>query len=103
MSPLKSESSLERLRLQLGGWWPDLIKKGSNGSTFVQSQSKAIRHSGTSGKKFGAATHLWNVDPRFRKRLLLERDEARADSQAQGSVLELQIKFSSSAIRLRFF
>ena len=91
MSPLKV-ILIGTLAPSTSGWWPDLIKKGSNGSTYVQSligdpslwdQWKEIRR----------CNPLWNVDPRFRKRLLLERDEARADSRLKARFLSYRLNF----------
>ena len=93
MSPLKV-ILIGTLAPSTGGWWPDLIKKGSNGSTFVQSivgdpakwdQWSEIRR----------CNPLWNVDPRFRKRLLLERDEARADSRLKARFLSYRLNYPS--------
>ena len=91
MSPMKVVL-IGTLAPATSGWWPDLIKKGSNGSTFVQSiqgdpslwdQWKEIRR----------CNPLWNVDPRFRKRLLSERDEARADSRLKARFLSYRLNF----------
>ena len=77
-----------------GGWWPDLIKKGSNGSTFVQS-IVGDPERWTEWSEIARCNPLWTVDPRFRKRLLLERDEARADSRLKARFLSYRLNFPS--------
>ena len=76
------------------GWWPDLIKKGSNGSTFVQSLI-GDPEKWASWSEIGRCNPLWNVDPSFRRRLLLERDEARADSRLKARFLSYRLNFPS--------
>ena len=74
------------------GWWPDLIEAGSQGSTYVQSiQGDASLWD--QWKEIRRCNPLWNVDPRFRKRLLLERDEARADSRLKARFLSYRLNF----------
>ena len=74
------------------GWWPDLIKKGSNGSTYVQS-IQGDPSQWDQWKEISRCNPLWNVDPRFRKRLLLERDEARADSRLKARFLSYRLNY----------
>ena len=93
MSPMKVVL-IGTLAPSTSGWWPDLIKKGSNGSTYVQSivgdPSKWDQW-----KEIARCNPLWNVDPRFRKRLLLERDEARADSRLKARFSSYRLNFPS--------
>ena len=63
MSPLKV-ILIGTLAPSTSGWWTDLIQKGSNGSVPTSRVSKAIRHSGTSGKRYPGATlfGMWTPD-----------------------------------------
>ena len=72
------------------GWWVDLVEAGSTGSTYVQSivgdpekwdQWPEIRR----------CNPLVDVSPRFRKRLLEERDEARRDTRLKARFLSFRL------------
>ena len=77
------------------GWWPDLIEAGSQGSTYVQSiQGDAERWS--EWGEIARCNPLWNVDARFRKRLLLERDEARRDTRLKSRFLSYRLNLPTS-------
>ena len=77
------------------GWWPDLIEAGTQGATYVQSiQGDAERWSEWS--EIARCNPLWNVDPRFRKRLLLERDEARRDTRLKSRFLSYRLNLPTA-------
>ncbi len=63
-----------------GGWWHDLVKAGSTSSTYVQSlQGDAEKWA--EWREIKRVNPLTAISPEFRKRLKLEREEARGDSR----------------------
>ena len=74
----------------MGGWWHDLIADGSKGSTFVQAlQGDAEKWS--SWAEIRRCNPLTAISPEFRKRLLVERDDARLDSRLKARFLSFRL------------
>ena len=73
-----------------GGWWPDLIKDGSRGSTYVQALRGKIDDEDdlwwTRWPEIARCNPLSRIDVKFRKKLLEERDAGAEGLPAQGSV-----------------
>ena len=74
----------------MAGWWHDLIKAGSTSSTYVQ----ALR--GNPDKwdvwaEIKRVNPLTAISPEFRKRLKLEREEARGDSRLKARFLSYRM------------
>ena len=72
------------------GWWHDLIADGSHGSTFVH------RLQGDPAKwdhwsEIRRCNPLTAISPEFRKKLLEERDAARADSRLKARFLSYRL------------
>ena len=73
-----------------GGWWHDLVDAGSHGSTYVQALQG-------DPKKWDQWPEIRRVNPLveisadFRKKLLAERDEARADTRLKARFLSYRL------------
>ena len=77
------------------GWWHDLIDGGSRGTTVVH----ALRGDPEKWEKWSEIRRcnpLTAVSPEFRKKLLAERDEARADSRLKGRFLSYRLNVPSA-------
>ena len=72
------------------GWWHDLIDGGSHGSTHVTSL-KADPTKWDSYPEIRRVNPLMSVFPDSRKKLLAERDEARADSRLKSRFLSFRM------------
>ena len=71
------------------GWYHDLIADGTTDTTYVQSlQGDAEKWSEWSEIK--RCNPLTAISPEFKKRLRVERDAARVDSQIEGQVSVVQ-------------
>ena len=73
-----------------GGWWHSLIDGGTHGSAYVQSLK------GDPGKwdrwpEIRRCNPLSNIDATFRRKLLEERDAARADSRLKARFLSYRL------------
>ena len=74
----------------LAGWWPELVRAGSHGSTYVQSKE------GNPAKwdqwpEIKRANPLMAAFPESRKTLLEERDAARKDSRLKARFLSYRL------------
>ena len=78
----------------VSGWWPDLIAKGSTGSTYVQS-IMGDPEKWDQWPEIRRCNPLVDVSPRFRKRLLEERDEARRDERLKARFLSYRLNLPS--------
>ena len=72
------------------GWWHDLIADGSHGSTYVQSL-QADRSKWDRWSEIRRCNPLTAISPKFRSKLLEERDKARADSRLKGRFLSYRL------------
>ena len=72
------------------GWWPELIARGSHGTTYVQAL-QGDRETWDSWHTIRKANPLTAISPEFRARLLEERDEARADSRLKARFLSFRL------------
>ena len=92
-SPMKA-ILLSTLAPATSGWWHELVEKGSTASTYVQSivgnESKWDQW-----PEIARCNPLWTTDPRFRRRLLEERDEARSDSRLKARFLSYRLNLPS--------
>ena len=64
----------------MAGWWPDLVKDGSNGSTYVMALQGDINR-WDQWPEIRRVNPLTAIDAGFRKKLLEERDKAREDTR----------------------
>ena len=73
-----------------GGWWHDLIADGTTGTTYVQAlQGDAEKWS--TWAEIRRCNPLTAISPEFRKRLLVERDDARVDSRLKARFLSFRL------------
>lgn len=72
------------------GWWHDLIGAGSHGSTYVQAL-QGDRETWDNWHTIRKANPLCNGFPEFRRKLLEERDAARADSRLKARFLSFRL------------
>ena len=63
-----------------GGWWHELVKTGSTSSTYVQAL-QGDPDKWETWSEIKRVNPLTAISPEFRKRLKLEREEARGDSR----------------------
>ena len=78
-----------------GGWWHDMIRDGSHGSTYVQ----ALQGDPATWDQWPTirkANPLCNVSPTMRRKLLEERDAARADSRLKARFLSYRLNVPSA-------
>ncbi len=78
----------------VSGWWHDLIDGGTHGATYVQALQ------GDANKwdywpEIRRCNPLTAVSPEFRKKLLAERDAARADSRLKARFLSYRLNLPS--------
>ena len=92
-SPMKV-LAVSTLAPSTDGWWVDLIEGGSQGSTYVQSIVGDIDRWDQWGE-IRRCNPLSAVSKRFRKRLLLERDEARRDTRLKARFLSYRLNYPS--------
>ena len=86
-SPLKA-LFIGTLAPAQGGWWHDLIDRGSHHSTYVQA-IQGDRETWDSWQTIRKANPLTAISPEFRKQLLEERDAASGRPSAESSVFVL--------------
>ena len=78
----------------MAGWWHDLVKGGSKGSTYVQSlQGNPERWD--QWTEIRRCNPLTMVSANFRRKLLEERDEARRDSRLKARFLSYRLNIPS--------
>ena len=70
-----------------GGWWHDLVQDGSRRSTYIQALQGDLKR-WDQWPEIRRCNPLSNIDAKFRRKLLEERDDARRDSR-------LKARFSS--------
>ncbi len=93
-SPLKAVF-IGTLAPALSGWWHDLVRDGSHGSTYVQclqGDADTWDHWNTIRK----CNPLAAIDSGFRKKLLEERDAARADTRLKARFLSYRLNLPSA-------
>ena len=73
-----------------GNWWHNLIADGTTGSTYVQALQGDIER-WDQWSEIRRCNPLTAVSPAFRKRLLEERDAARADSRLKARFLSYRL------------
>ena len=84
-SPMRS-IYIGTLAPSTSGWWHDLVKGGSNGSTYVQAlQGNPERWD--QWPEIRRCNPLTAISPAFRRKLLQERDAARRDSRLKARFL----------------
>ena len=88
-SPLKA-LFLGTLAPATGGWWHDLIAKGSHHSTYVQA-IQGDRETWDQWQTIRKANPLTAISPEFRKQLLEERDAARDDLRLKARFLSYRL------------
>ena len=88
-SPLKA-LFLGTLAPATGGWWHDLIAKGSHHSTYVQA-IQGDRETWDQWPTIRKANPLTAISPEFRKQLLEERDAARDDLRLKARFLSYRL------------
>ena len=72
------------------GWWAEMIADGSNGSTFVQAL-QGDRSTWDCWPTIRRVNPLTAISPEFRKKLLSERDKARADTRLKARFLSYRL------------
>ena len=74
----------------MSGWWHDLVSDATTGTTYVQSlQGNAEKWD--TWAEIRRCNPLTAISPEFRKRLLVERDEARLDSRLKARFLSFRL------------
>ena len=73
-----------------GGWWHDLISDGSRASTYVQSL-QGDKETWDSWPTIRRANPLTAISADFRRKLLEERDAARADTRLKARFLSFRL------------
>ena len=76
------------------GWWPNLIKDGSHGSTYVQAL-KGDPEKWDDLREVKRVNPLYGVDAKFRAKLREERDGARSDSRLKARFLSYRLNVPS--------
>ena len=74
----------------LSGWWHDLVQTGTKGSTYVQAVH-GDREKWDKWAEIQRCNPLSRVDPKFREKLLQERDAARRDSRLKARFLSYRL------------
>ena len=93
-SPLKAVY-IGTLAPSTGGWWHDLVKGGSHGSTYVQAlQGDAEKWD--SWPEIRRCNPLVEISPEFRIKLLSERDAARRDSRLKARFLSYRLNLPTA-------
>ena len=72
------------------GWWPQMITRGSHGSTFVQALQGDVEK-WDQWSEIKRCNPLTAISKEFRKKLLEERDEARKDSRLKARFLSYRL------------
>ena len=79
----------------MSGWWHDLITDGTTGTTYVQSLMGNAETWDT-WAEIRRCNPLTAISPDFRKRLLVERDSARADSRLKARFFSFRLNRPSA-------
>ena len=74
----------------MSGWWHDLITDGTSGTTYVQSLM-GNAEVWDSWAEIRRCNPLTAISPEFRRRLLVERDDARGDSRLKSRFLSYRL------------
>ena len=74
----------------MSGWWHDLIADGSGGTTYVQALQGKVEAWDT-WAEIRRCNPLTAISSDFRKRLLVERDDARVDSRLKARFLSFRL------------
>ena len=77
------------------GWWHDTVADGSTATSYVQMLQGDMER-WDQWPEIRRCNPLCNVDARFRKRLLLERDKAREDSRRKAEFLSYRLNLPSA-------
>ena len=78
-----------------GGWWAELIARGSHGTTYVQAL-QGDRETWDNWHTIRKANPLTAISPEFRARLLEERDEARGDSRLKARFCSFRLNLPTA-------
>ena len=78
----------------VSGWWHDMIEDGSHGSIYVQAL-RGIPERWDKWPEIRRVNPLTAISPPFRKKLLEERDAARADSRLKARFLSYRLNVPS--------
>ena len=76
------------------GWWHDLVKAGSTSSTYVQAL-RGNPDKWAEWREIKRVNPLTAISPEFRKRLRLEREEAKGDSRLKARFLSYRLNVPS--------
>ena len=77
------------------GWWPELIEAGSHGSTYVQALVGDPER-WDNWHEIRRCNPLVSISPMFRRKLLEERDAARADTRLKARFLSYRLNVPSA-------
>ena len=77
------------------GWWIDMVADGSVGSTYVQAL-QADRKKWDNWREIKRVNPLTAISARFRKKLIEERDAARADSRKRARFLSYRLNLPTA-------
>ena len=92
-SPMKA-IFIGTLAPSLDGWWINLVSDGTGPTTYIQSL-QGDRAKWDSWAEIKRCNPLTAVSPEFRKRLLVERDQARLDSRLKARFLSYRLNLPS--------
>ena len=92
-SPLRS-LYIGTIAPAVSGWWPDLIDDGTYGSTYVQAL-QGDPEKWEQWPEIRRCNPLVAVDAKFRRKLLEERDKARADTRLKARFLSYRLNVPS--------
>ena len=93
-SPLKA-LYIGTLAPSHSGWWPELIERGTTGSTYVK-VLQGDRETWDSWQTIRKANPLTAISREFRAKLLEERDAARKDSRLKARFLSYRLNLPSA-------
>ena len=79
----------------LGGWWHDLVERGTGASTYVKLLQGA-RESWDKWPTIRKANPLTAIAPEFRRKLLEERNAARGDSRLKSRFLSYRLNIPTA-------
>ncbi len=78
----------------MSGWWHELVKTGSTSSTYVQAL-RGDPDKWDEWREIKRVNPLTTISPEFRRRLKLEREEARGDSRLKARFLSYRMNVPS--------
>ena len=79
----------------IDGWWHDLVKAGSTDASYVQAL-RGDADKWAEWREIKRVNPLTAISPEFRKRLKLEREEARGDSRLKARFLSYRLNCPTS-------